>query len=181
MRIGFGILMALLSLAPQAHASKLDDAWKSYVDSFEGTPLQENCKPRRFPVPSGTRRRGAVFAVHGYTACPQQFFELAPLLNAQGYEVFTFLLQGHGRMWKDDWQDDWSGLPTGQNFQKYYDDARAIDEVASASTEGDRVLVSLSIGSTVGLAASQLQPGLFNRQLIFVPFFGVGNRFARYV
>jgi pimeloyl-ACP methyl ester carboxylesterase len=175
-------LLATVSLAQETIRAvdgwaELDRSWAAYLKKFEGISLQENCRPRRFPV-DRARRKGAVFAVHGFTACPQQFFEWAKMLNDRGYEVFTFLMAGHGRTPPTDTSDDYSGLPDGRDWELYVKDAQAINDVAFWSP-GVRVLTGLSVGATVALEASILAPHEYDRQLIFVPFFEIGPEVPR--
>ena len=73
----------------------LDDGtevlWQNYVKkATAGVSLQKGCEPTRFSSPANVPYRGVVILFHGFTACPQQYFELSPHLAAEGY----------GRAWR---------------------------------------------------------------------------------
>lgn len=68
--------------------------WNDYIQSVDFSELQKECYPKRYPA-KGKYKGVAVF-YHGFSACPQQFWDLAQLVSAEGYEVYLPLLPGHG-------------------------------------------------------------------------------------
>jgi hypothetical protein len=71
----------------------LDAAWTDYLSKLDSSSIQPNCFPKRVSPPSGTATQGTVILIHGYTACPQQFFAWADELAGRGYEVLMPLLE----------------------------------------------------------------------------------------
>ena len=93
--------------------------WESYVARVTAeAPLQEGCAPTRVSPPQGVRAKGVVALFHGFTACPQQFVDVAADLAASGFEVLLPLLPGNGRVPRvvegTKRVDDVSGLPGGK-------------------------------------------------------------------
>jgi pimeloyl-ACP methyl ester carboxylesterase len=124
------------------------------------------------PAP-GVRERGTVLMLHGFSACPQQYFELADILAAEGYRCMIALLPGHGRQRRAEGSDDASALPTGGDWRASFDDYAATLNAIMMHSEGERVLVGLSGGGAVALhmALSASQP--YDRLLILAPFFDI--------
>lgn len=56
--------------------------------------LSECCKP--FLLTHGHKTNRAIALIHGYTNCPQQFRQLAPLFFQQGYNVYVARMPVHG-------------------------------------------------------------------------------------
>lgn len=173
-------------------------AWNSYVsDTKAGARhgLQSDCIPRRFAATNGTAFRGTAVLFHGFTACPQQYFQLAKLLAATGYDVLLPLLPGHGNTVTGASNqshvqrrqlsmggtlfcvagclgsiDDVEGLPTEPGgYQMFVDRINAIVLLSS----GMRVVAGLSVGASLAAAAGQAVDGsgraLYTRQLILSP------------
>ena len=179
------LLIAVSSLARGAtetpglspHGTEL---WEQYLASVPMDSLQEDCKPRLLPPLTAVPYRGVAVLYHGYTACPQQFFELARLLNERGFAVVLPLLPGHGRMWVDTAKgrvDQTQLLPTGlmgdsHNYQDYMTQVRALNAVA-AEFSGEHVVGGLSVGGAMAAAAAVDRPKLWQRQLIISPFFEI--------
>ena len=62
--------------------------------------IQTDCLPKQWPADSSVTYKGTVMLLHGFTACPQQYFETQAYLTAQGYNVLAPLLPGHGLKFK---------------------------------------------------------------------------------
>ena len=104
----FSALVLSLLVAPAATTSSASSptppsfvsAWDAFVhEQISSAPhgLQQDCVPRRFPstAPNSTYK-GVAVLFHGFSACPQQYFQLAPRLAAEGYDVLLPLTPGHG-------------------------------------------------------------------------------------
>ena len=158
-------------LSPGAEA-----LWQSYVKkTTAGAHLQKGCEPTRFSPPANVPYKGVVILFHGFTACPQQYFELSPRLAAEGYEVLLPLLPGHGHVPQRSGStivDDVSDLPTGATKGRYADLGLAMNDIARAST-GVRVMGGLSLGGAVATAAMTAAPGLYARGLLLSPLFAI--------
>lgn len=151
----------------------LDDRWKVYASGARQVALLPDCAPRRVePVP-GVPLRGTVLLLHGYSACPQQYFELAERLATRGYRSLIPLLPGHGRARRADGSDDVSGLPTGGTWRASFDAyAQALNTIMRSAT-GERILVGLSGGGATALHTALAAPALYDRLLVLSPFFDV--------
>lgn len=178
--------LVLCLFLPAATTSPVDQAWSAYLTEVQANAtngLQENCLPRRFP-PVGAYR-GTALLYHGYSACPQQFDEFAPLLAAAGYDVLVPLIPGMGNhfnnsespppRWKcplDDCNgplDHVEGLPIEpQGYVDFSGSMNAILRLAPAP----RVVSGISVGATLAAFGGQevfQGKALYDRQLILNP------------
>lgn len=153
--------------------------WDDYVArETSDVALQEDCKPRRLSPPAGTTARGVVVLFHGFTACPQQFFDMAVDLNAAGFEVLLPLLPGQGRVPRFEGAertDDVSALPTQDDRARYVQLAAEMSDIARLS-RGVRVVGGLSMGGMVATAALVEGADVWSRGILFAPFFGPPGR-----
>jgi pimeloyl-ACP methyl ester carboxylesterase len=166
-------LIASAALAT-ASASRADaiKLWAEYVQvTVERAPhgLQEACKPRRFEATAPYV--GTVVLFHGFTACPQQFFRMAPVLASNGFDVLLPLNPGHGNALPNSSstknqghciygcgpagtpRDDTTHLPADQ--KEYAAFVERIADVARAAP-GVRVVAGLSLGGGLAAYAGQL-------------------------
>ncbi len=149
--------------------------WEKYLQTLPWERLQEDCKPRI--IPARGPYRGVATLLHGYTACPQQFFSLADKLSAEGFTVILPLAPGHGLRWtmKDGKKiDDNSGFPTAlptddRGFGKVYAPFVGDMNQLAASFPGERVLGGISVGATIALHMANAAPDIWNRQIIMSP------------
>jgi alpha-beta hydrolase superfamily lysophospholipase len=171
----------MLSAAPSLSPAAIS-RWNAHVErSTAGVSLQEGCAPRRFVPRPGVAPRGVVVLFHGFTACPQQFFEVATELNVAGYEVLLPLLPGHGRqptLTGGKRKDDIAALPDGDSRDLYSQLAAEMTEIASAARY-DRVVGGLSMGGMVATSAliqgqsfRGASASVWSRGILFAPFFG---------
>lgn len=146
--------------------------WNAYQAKVNLRSLQENCKPKFYSANTSTSFKGTVVLHHGFTACPQQFFELAEnYLAPAGYDVVLTVLPGHGGVWDADGNDDLEGLMGRDDFEKisseYVADINHVMEVAS----GERVVGGLSVGAEFALDSSMTAPQLYKKVILLSPFF----------
>ena len=109
--------------------------------------------------------------IHGFSACPQQYFELADRVNRAGWRVLIPLLPGHGRQWVEFSEDDYSQLPTQDDWQGRWDAlAEQLNELMQLAN-GPRVIVGFSFGGTTSLYINLKDRALYDRHLLLAPFF----------
>lgn len=136
-----------------------------------GPGFQPACKPR-YHKGSGSYA-GTVMLFHGFTACPQQFDLLVPLLTSKGYDVFLPLNPGHGYQWSESGgnvTDYIDALPTetGQ-FEAFVYEMHMIMQTASQP----RVLMGMSLGGTLAMHVG-LRGG-YDRQLLAAPMIKISG------
>lgn len=108
------------------------------------------------------RAAKAVLLLHGYTACPAQFGELAQLFYAQGYNVYLPRAPKHGLL---DVRAH-AGVRAGE-LVDYADDA-----LTTTSGLGDEVgVVGLSGGGVLATWLAEYRTDLVSRLLVLSPFF----------
>jgi len=171
--------------APRSAATA---AWDEYVKAtIAEAPhgLQPACVPRRFEATAPYKGTAVFF--HGFSACPQMFFDLAPLLAAEGYDVLVPLLPGHGNAINatgspgycpdkdacDGPIDDVTGLPDSP--EGYISYVKRITHIA-AKAPGERVVAGLSVGGALTSYASHVThegKPIFSRQLVMNPMLRV--------
>lgn len=189
------LLLGLLGCSKQdesALMSKLDTeiegmsaesllAWQAYLDSLPLEEIQDECLPQRYQA----RRtyQGTVVLFHGYSACPQQFWEVADQLADRGFDVLLPLLPGHGRIRSNSGQDEvLDELPQAHEWQIYLEHAQEMANVVRAS-DGIRAVGGLSVGGTLatyGFLAPELA-GTWSRALILAPMYNSTEGIARIV
>jgi len=152
--------------------------WKRYVKATAAAyaPLggiQPACAPRMHKH-SG-KYKGAVMLFHGFTACPQQWNDLVPLLTGKGFTVFTPLLLGHGAVYKEVEvtkngvvekviEDNIDLMPDKkEEHHKFAEEMNAI----MAWAGGETVIMGLSLGGAVATYAGTKYD--YTRQLLAVP------------
>lgn len=177
-------LVLSVAFAQGADRSRLAalKAWNQYVNTtIVSAPhgLQEDCVPQRFAAESTFR--GTALLFHGYSACPQQYFQIAPLLARQGFDVLLPLNPGHGNRFDavvnhghclyncDGALDDTTNLP--ESAKGYSDFVEQMNSIMTMSP-GKRVVAGLSVGGAMAVLAGQARDGdhpLYDRQLIINP------------
>jgi len=185
------ILISLLLVAfinPRIGAvDPLDQAWAAYIQEAKANAtagLQEGCVPRRF-LPTAPRT-GIVVLYHGYSACPQQYDDLGPLLAARGLEVLVPLIPGMGNNFNASGPipsplecpfqgcngpvDDVRGMAI--EAQDYIDFATRINDIVRVAP-APRAVLGVSVGGTLsafsGQALDASGDALFARQLHINP------------
>eukprot|EP00656_Telonema_subtile_P042119 TRINITY_DN4756_c0_g5_i1.p1 TRINITY_DN4756_c0_g5~~TRINITY_DN4756_c0_g5_i1.p1 ORF type:complete len:381 (-),score=92.40 TRINITY_DN4756_c0_g5_i1:113-1255(-) len=193
-----GCLWLFLFCLLACDASPLDAAWVRYLNHSAVAAkrgLQSGCVPRRFRAQGPYR--GMVVLFHGFSACPQQYDDLGPLLAAAGVEVLVPLIPGMGNQFDDTappaprWKcplndcsgalDDVSGLPTAA--QGYAEFAAQINAIAQLGAP-PRSIAGLSVGGALAAYAGQATlngSALYSRQLIMNPMLVGANKRAEAV
>lgn len=173
------------------------DLWSKHVASetvtsnSSGKEIRADCKPRFYPHKEGTTRQGMVMYLHGFTACPQQYFDIAEILAGKGFDVFLPLMPGQGRegAGKDDYLKDLPSKLTQETYPpdnsrqhpRYREFIQKMNEIAAAST-GIKAVAGLSGGGGLATAAAITgQTGsdnIWSRVLLYAPYYrnpGVGK------
>jgi len=146
-----------------------DAAWEAYATEINGKGLQFGCQPRRYRPPPDVPRLGAVVAFHGFSACPQQFFQLAPLLATMGFDVLVPMLPGHGLLPAADGTEQLDEVPTGANWAEAYGGLAAQMNDIMALSPGQRIMVGYSLGGAVAVNGAFRAPDLYDRMLLIAP------------
>lgn len=184
-------LLSSALLISAATATPLDIAWQAYLSrtTARARPtggLQPACIPRRWVPPGNVAREGTVVLLHGFSACPQQYDDLGPLLAARGMDVLVPLMPGHGNTrnrsmpWLNVSQcpeiicgqpDTIFDLPTtADGYKEFAKEVNALAALGSAP----RALSGISVGGAVAVYAGRaVDPStgnsLYARQLIINP------------
>ncbi len=182
-------LMLSLSLgsAAAASASSLSPrevVWSHHVRRMAQEPLQAGCEPfERKPLNTTQgKARGTVLLFHGYTACPQQYLELAELLAQQGYQVYVPLLPGHGRRYLNPHPrtflsrggDDIAQMPGQYDVERY---TQFADNLAALLLQEprQRIVGGLSLGASLALYTAWKHPEAAQRAFVLSPLWDVAG------
>jgi pimeloyl-ACP methyl ester carboxylesterase len=162
--------------AKLADAAAASDIWQKMTDEAThdsaGNPLkiQPGCEPTHLIPPAGVPVIGTAILIHGYTGCPQQYFELSELLTAGGLEVYLPLSPGHGRVLDSDGEEDLHGMPGRYDLKRYKKFAHEINDLAAAS-DGVRILGGLSGGGSIATQAMNTAIVPYDRVILMSPWY----------
>ena len=107
--------------------------------------------------------------IHGFSGCPQQFFELGKRIADRGFDVLLPVLPGHGVLPARNNEEDLSRLPGEPHSETGYAElAERMNEIM-ATSPGTRVMVGFSLGGAIGLNANLQAPNLYDRHLLLSP------------
>jgi alpha-beta hydrolase superfamily lysophospholipase len=160
---------ALAGAAENSSLGRFDAAWEAYETEINGKGLQFGCQPRRYRPPADVARRGVVVAFHGFSACPQQFFQLGPLLSIMGFDVLVPMLPGHGLARSPEGVEQLDEVPTNANWRAAYGGLAARMNDIAALSPGEHVMVGYSLGGALALNAGFRAPDLYDRMLLIAP------------
>ncbi len=168
------LLLAISTSALAGQTPKFEALWNRYSQQANSVPLQDGCKPRWIKANPNVPFRGTIILHHGFTVCPQMYFEWGEnYLSPNGYDVLLTVLPGHGRVWEGDNNslNDISALPTRENWYEIYSPTiKAFNELMHES-RGTRILGGFSVGGALAMAEMMDEPHLFDRVILFSPFF----------
>lgn len=161
-------IMFLICILISFMAGAEGNLWQNYLDEISGQKIQENCKPRKYEAKGEVI--GSVLMYHGFTACPQQYFELAEELSNKGFNVYLPLLPGHGEEWDEGSESPHQNLPIYENINEVNN--KLINKMSNImkSETGLRILVGLSAGGALAQYSLTLTPNLYHRALVIAPF-----------
>ncbi len=153
----------------------LEQRWSDYVDWATRQPLQADCEPRLVDASPDTVYRGTVVLLHGFTACPQQYFELSQRLADRGFRSLLVLLPGHGHVNPDIDSDNPTPQPGPWNWKAVYEAfAQQINGIMQYA-DGDRVIAGVSGGGAASLFINLQARGLYDRNLVIAPFLAIAG------
>ena len=151
------------------------ERWQAYVDWEAELPFQESCAPHIEEPVDSVAYRGTAVLLHGFSACPQQYYDLAALLAQEGFRTIVPLLPGHGRPYPEFERDDSGALPGPyawrRAYEAYADRINGIMEYA----DGERVIGGLSGGGAAALYLNDRARDLYDRNLVMAPFLAIAG------
>lgn len=158
----------MTSRQPAQTAVSANPEWDRYLSGIPVAELQADCVPRRLAPTEGVEHKGSIFFIHGYSACPQQFFELAQWYQRRGWAVYLMLMPGHGRLRPQPRVDDFSQIP--RTVEAYTEFSDLVNKIASR--EGVPVAIGgLSVGGAVAAMSALRAPDLYKSMILYSPFF----------
>jgi len=175
----FLILSAVVSNAQFGPAAT--EAWNDYVlqtmERWKVEGIQADCIPRRYQAHG--EYKGVVVLHHGFSACPQQYFDLAPLLSAEGFDVLLPLMPGQGLNYTEvngTFVDNFSNLPWNSSVYATFNNQ--INQVVQLAG-GEKVVLGLSVGGSVAAGAAQAVDrngrGIYDRAVVANPLLHAAN------
>jgi alpha-beta hydrolase superfamily lysophospholipase len=141
--------------------------------------LQPACAS--FFLPARAPARGAVLMLHGWTAGPWQFADLAALLSQRGFHCYAARLPGHGAA-AHDGSEDSSLLPRSAQaslFESCGTEAFAELQHLAAEHGLPLCLVGFSAGGAMGLDLMQRFPDKVARAVLIAPMLRLKPRLPR--
>ena len=176
------IITTILSLTTVSSQESFENAWNEYVERVTTqNDLQKACVPRYLKAES-VEKKGVVVLFHGFSACPQQWDLISPLLSKRGFDVLMPLNPGHGNSLKnpgpryrclygcDGKTDNVTNFPL--NVDEWTSYVQMINGIVAKSS-GVHAVGGLSVGGTLaasaGLARNADGSSLYSRQLIMNP------------
>ena len=151
------------------------ERWQAYVDWESELPFQDSCAPHLEEPVDGVAYRGTVVLLHGFSGCPQQYYDLAALLAQEGYRSIVPLLPGHGRPYPEFEKDDSGALPGPYAWRSAYEAyANQINGIMEYA-DGERVIGGLSGGGAAALYLNDRARDLYDRNLVMAPFLAIAG------
>ncbi|NOU26735.1 MAG: alpha/beta fold hydrolase [Polyangiaceae bacterium] len=166
----------LSSVGPAANLQ-----WTAYLRETSAAKLQPGCVPFAVAPAPAVPYKGTALLLHGFSACPQQYVEVARRLSGEGYAVLVPLMPGHGRAYTTaagaatDVTDQVVG---DDKFRDYGAFAKRMAGIVAAAAPGRHVVMGLSVGGAVAASAAIQSPGTFSRVLLMNTFFDIASEFA---
>lgn len=154
--------------------------WNGYLDGINYNNLQEECLPRRYAAKG--QLKGIVVFYHGYSACPQQFWDIGEMLSADGYEVFLPLSPGHGAKTsinKGKVQYNVTELPDMKDFSRYGQFTSQMSNMVKSSPGIPHIVAGLSLGGALSAHSllSEWGKGTWDAGLMIAPMFAAMEGF----
>lgn len=160
----------LLSTPPPLFSNPL---WEKHRIENSTSSVQEDCKPREFK-PLG-QHRGTVVLLHGFSACPQQYFEVARKFSSEGFRVYLPLLPGHGLKTHSDQKTDlksYRNIPTVRDGKKAYTSYISwLSDMMKLEKTDEKIIGGLSLGGSIAADAITRPDHPYTKALITTPFF----------
>ncbi len=154
-------------------SERSERVWNQHLQMTQAQQLQPGCKP--FRLSAQGRRQGSILLFHGFTACPQQFWGLAPQLAAAGYDVFAPLSPGHGRaaiQTDKGIADQMQKMPLDDGYVEYLQFANQMTDLLRDDYQR-KLTGGVSVGATLAMSAMVQNPWVFDRAFLAAPLFEV--------
>jgi Serine aminopeptidase, S33 len=151
--------------------------WNNYVGSLPLEKIQPECLPLR--IEHAGNYKGTITLFHGFSACPQQFWELGKKLSDSGYEVLLPLLQGHGYKRINN-TENLEQLPNAFTWKDYKKILKTVAEI-SIKSPGKHSIGGLSGGASLATTAilSEEFSGIWQQALIMAPMYNSIDNWKR--
>ncbi len=148
---------------------------QAILEAEKALPLQEGSESRLLAHPTPPPK-GTVVMLHGFSAGPWQFEDMAKAVHERGYNVYIPRLPGHGFKLPGG-AEDATKLLTSRNWQEYH--AYAEEIYAQAKGLGGPVrLLGLSGGANVALDMVTHHPDI-KGAVLYAPFLAPKSGAAR--
>jgi esterase/lipase len=170
------ILMAYSSISSAQSRGELLRAWEAFKNDYSEYEVQQHCEHTFYSYNQRKAYKGAVLLLHGYTACPQQYFELGKRLSDNGYDVLMPLSPGHGQVLAEDGRDQHEYMPVYR--EEYMAFSERLNDVMG-NAAGEKVIGGLSVGGALATYALNMAPHQYDRALIMAPFYKIKNAFQQ--
>ncbi len=151
------------------------ERWNAYVAWEKALAFQDSCEPHIEEPADGVAYRGTAVFLHGFSACPQQYYDLAALLAKEGYRTIVPVLPGHGRPYPAFDKDDSAALPGPGTWRKAYDAFSDQINGIMEYAEGERVIGGLSGGGAAALYLNDRGRDIYDRNLVIAPFIAIAG------
>lgn len=156
-------------------SERSEQVWQAHLRavSQEASIQLPGCLP--FRLSAKGPRRGSILLFHGFTACPQQFWGLAPQLAAAGYDVFAPLSPGHGHRAVEGPKgiaDQMQEMPADDNYIQYRTFANQMSDLVRDDSQR-KMTGGVSVGATLAMSAMVQNPWLYDRAFLAAPLFEV--------
>ena len=151
------------------------NAWNTFLAlSEESYEYQPACKPASFRHQG--ELKGVVVLLHGFTACPQQFFALSEKLSREGWDVLLPTLPGHGVRRN---AEEAKYLPQVADYrQRYGGFVKRLNELMRSYEAPQRAIGGVSLGGALATGALAEELDLYDRALIMTPYYRLNPKFA---
>ncbi len=149
-----------------------------------------DCRTLIVPADPSVPFKGTAVFFHGFSACPNQFIELAHILAKKGVNAFAPLMPGQGRAPVPvpstgktvagkslaDYYGEYLPEIRSQGVKRYEDFVHDVNQLVQ-SFNGDKMVMGLSVGGELATFAYLDQPGLYQRALLTSPFYGAPGKY----
>lgn len=171
---------------PTSFMAKLAKKYNPYPIQ-DDPDTSDDCASFYMKADTSIPYQGVAVFFHGFTGCPQQFYEMAQILSKRGYASFVPLLPGQGKGPAPFAETD-NRMINGMPYKDYYasnlpkiqndDWKRYLNFVADinkfiATLPGEKILGGLSVGGSLATYAYIESPELYKRVLLVSPFYGM--------
>ncbi|MES2744990.1 MAG: alpha/beta fold hydrolase [Bdellovibrionota bacterium] len=178
--------------------TKTDAFFAEMYKKYNPYPIQDDpetpddCQSLYKDADPSVPYKGVVVYFHGFTACPQQFYEFAQIMSKQGYAALAVLMPGQGRA-PAPFNNDGKKMINGRKYKDYYSEylpikkgedwKRYLNFVSDVNTfaatlPGEKLVTGLSVGGQLAAYAYVERPGLYKRALLISSYLGMPGSYS---